>query len=123
MVYFTHSYDFILKLITYPGVLISLFSIPGSRNNGFVVLLLLLLGIVLGFIVYTFLVRTLSSWLYCRYTLNMKVTLAQAKKLNAAFSPWHPFEEWLPMKELKQIDEQLRYPAALEFLKKWEEQN
>jgi len=54
----------------------------------------------------------------------MNVELAQAKRLNDAFSPVFPLQlKWLPMKELKNIDDTNKYQIALDTYKNWEEEN
>jgi hypothetical protein len=54
----------------------------------------------------------------------LNVDLSQAKQLNGAFSPIFPLTmKWLPMKELKNIDDTIKYQTALDTYRNWDEQN
>jgi hypothetical protein len=54
----------------------------------------------------------------------MSVDLGQAKQLNDAFSPIFPLKmEWLPMDELKNIDNKDKFQIALDTYKDWDEQH
>jgi len=102
----THIYDLILKLTTLFLSIIILIPIPYLGDNGIVVVIL---GIILFFVIYNLFVRTLATYLYCKFTLKMNIDLSQAKQLNEAYSPIFPMTmKWLPMKELKNIDETIK---------------
>jgi len=117
----THIYDLILKLTTLFLSIIILIPIPYLGDNGIVVVIL---GIILFFVIYNLFVRTLATYLYCKFTLKMNIDLSQAKQLNEAYSPIFPMTmKWLPMKELKNIDETIKYQTALDTYRNWDEQN
>jgi hypothetical protein len=51
----------------------------------------------------------------------MDVSLAQAKQLNYAFSPLISTNfQWLPMTEIKGLDDNIKYEAALDTYRKWD---
>lgn len=116
----THIYDLILKSITLFLFIITLSQIPYLEDHSVFVILL---GVVLSFVLYYFFVRTLATYLYCRLTLKMRVDLTQAKQLNDAFTPIFSFDNnWLPMKELKHIDDNDKYQLAIDTYEKWAEE-
>ncbi len=53
----------------------------------------------------------------------MDVDLSQAKQLNNAFSPILPINlQWLPLRELKGMDDALKFQTALNLYSEWEEE-
>ena len=116
----THIYDLFLKLITMFLVFILLEILHLEKN----IIIHIVLAIVLFLIIYTFIFRTIATYLYCRLTLKMNVSLEQAKNLNGAFSPIFPLNfKWLPMKELKSIDNNIKYETAIGIYQKWQKEN
>ena len=66
--------------------------------------------------------RTLATFMYCKYTLKMNLSFSQAKNLNDAYTPVLPNNmEWLPMKELRDIDDPNKYQMAIDIFNKWDE--
>jgi len=54
----------------------------------------------------------------------MKLNLMQAKQLNNAFTPMSLVNmNWLPMKNLKTMDDSLKFQLALDTFKNWNEEN
>lgn len=116
----THIYDLLLKLATIFLSIVVLIQIPWLEENPIV---LALLGVLLFFVVYNYFVRTLATYLYCKFTLKMNVDLTQAKELNDAFSPLFTSPlKWLPMKELKNADDAVKYQVAIDTYNKWREE-
>lgn len=114
----THIYDLLLKMATFGLIILGFSFFPIGINNFFI---LFIIGFIMFFTVYNFILRTLATFLYCKFTLKMELTLAQAKHLNNAFSPiFPPNVKWLPMEDLKQTDSINKYEIALETLNKWE---
>jgi hypothetical protein len=114
----THTYDLILKLLTLFLSIFCLTQIPYLENNE----VSIVIGIILFFVVYNLYVRTLATYLYCKFTLKMNVDIIQAKKINGAFSPIFNIK-WLPMRELRELDEtNNKYETALSTYEKWEEE-
>ena len=99
----THVYDLLLKLATLLALVGLGVLLPVADGEvGWVIVS----ALVLYFIAYNWFVRTLSTWLYCRLTVRMELTIVQARSLNDAFTPAWPMQrEWLPMKD--------RSPSAL----------
>lgn len=99
--------------------IILLIQIPYFEDKG---MLLVLVGCIVFVILYNYLIRTFATYLYCRFALRMSVGLSQAKQLNNAFSPTFPINlKWLPMTEIKNLDNAIKYQAALDIFRKWEE--
>lgn len=117
----THIYDLILKLITLTLFIIIFAEIPYFKGNQSVVIIL---GIILFFISYNLFIRTFATYLYCKFTLKMNINLNQAKQLNDAFSPIFPLNmSWLPMNELKNIENDNKFDIAINTYNNWKEHN
>ncbi len=118
--FWTHLYDLIFKLISFAMVLAVVLSISFFEEKNVAVALIIA---VLYFLVYNYVFRTFATYLYCRLTLKMNVTLNQAKQLNNAFSPLLPTSlEWLPMRELRDMDDDVKYQVALHLYNEWIEE-
>ena len=118
--FWTHLYDLIFKLISFAMVLAVVLSISFFEEKNIAVALIIA---VLYFLVYNYVFRTFASYLYCRLTLKMNVTLNQAKQLNNAFSPLFPINlQWLPMRELRNMDDAVKYQVALHLYNEWIEE-
>lgn len=116
----THIYDLMIKLATLFLSIILFVSIPFFVDNE---LVLIILSIFISGILYIFFLRTLGSYFYSRFTLKMKINYSQAKKMNDAFSPLTLTDlNWLPLKDLKNVEEKDKYAVALERLEKWKEE-
>jgi hypothetical protein len=115
----THLYDIIVKVGT---LFLSLFILTNiqfiSDNN----VLLPVLAIIITVFAYIFYLRTLSSLLYCKFTLGININFKEAKRLNPALSP-NPFSlngyTWLPLKEIKNLDNNIKYETALRLMDNW----
>ena len=117
----THAYDLILKLITMFLAIFFLLQIPYLEDQSAIVIIL---GIILFFVIYNLFARTLATFFYCKFTLKMDIDLNQAKQLNEAFSPIFPLNmKWLPMKELKDIEDANKFQIALDTFTNWDKQN
>ncbi len=117
----THIYDLLLKIATLFVSIFILMQIPVLPDYPWV--MLFLIGAVF-FGLYFTLVRTLATYLYCRYTLKMDVNLNEAKQLNGAFTPMFSLRmKWLPMKELIKVNDASKFQMALDIYKKWDDQN
>lgn len=114
----THIYDLIVKLGTLFLSIFALTLIPFFEEQG---VLIVILSIIFSVIAYTIFLRTLGSYLYCRLTLKMPVTMKQAKTLNKGLAPI-PFQfgdfSWLPLTEVKNIDDN-KYDMALSLIDQW----
>lgn len=115
----THLYDLIAKLGTLFLALFILTNIQFISDN---CILVPVLAITITVIAYIFYLRTLSSLLYCKFTLGMNVNYKKAKVLNPALSP-NPFSlngyTWLPLKEIKHLDNNIKYETALGLMYSW----
>lgn len=115
----THIYDFVSKILSLLITVFIIIFINDYVKLGFFIFLLILL---LFIAIYILLFRTLATYLYCRYTLKMSLRYSQAKNLNDAFTPLISANmEWLPMKELRDIDNPNKYQLALDIYNKWDE--
>src|SRR5687768_10459046 len=85
-----HIYDIMLKGMS---IMIAALLIRFVPNQWIIVITSF---IAIAAILYLSL-RTVATWFYCRFTLEMKITLSQAKKLNRAFTPIFPWQKWMPM--------------------------
>src|ERR1043165_826831 len=117
MIIYTHIYDAFMKLLAIALCATLTLQIMAIDDPG----LPLLLGVLmLSVLLYYALLKTLGTWLYCKFTLKMDLTFAQARTLNGAFAPvWS--NQWLPMKELKDIDDSIKYETALKIYEHWKE--
>ena len=120
----THKYDLLVKLLCIAAV-VALF-IPVSdylELQGYPTHfgpLVFGLALVLAVIIYAILLRSVGTYLYARFTLEMPVSFAQAKKLNKAFAPLFPVGmKWLPMHELYGLPDEHKYEAALRIMDTW----
>jgi hypothetical protein len=114
----SHLYDLLLKIAALFAVIGLVLLVPGMADAHPA----LLLSMVLGgwFAAYHLVFRTLSTFLYARFTLGIPLDLSQAKALNDAFTPAWPMQrQWLPMKDLKAMDRSLRHGEALRRLAAW----
>lgn len=112
---YTHIYDLIFKLgLIFLAIIIST-QIPFLESMGFAAALVFM---VLFMGLYYLYGRTFSTYLYCRFSLKMNLTLEQAKPLNGAFSPVLSLE-WLSMKELKNVEDHLKYETTLAIYEAW----
>lgn len=116
----THLYDLVLKLVTMFLVIMLIVQVPVVGSNAFVGILLV---IILFFVSYYLLIRTLATYLYCKLTLKMNLSFKQAKKLNDAISPVFSLDmQWLPMTEIKALDDNIKYEVALNTYAIWKEE-
>ncbi len=120
--FWTHFYDLIVKF----GILfLSIFAMTSFPFYDDYAILLILTSLAISSISYIYFLRTLGSYLYCRFTLKMPVDFKQAEKLNAALSP-NPFTllglEWLPLNEVKHSEADMKFERAIELLEIWTEQ-
>ncbi|MBL7683445.1 MAG: hypothetical protein JNK00_08785 [Flavipsychrobacter sp.] len=115
----THIYDLVLKLLTITVTIIILSHTPAFENKG---ILIMGIALIIFFFSYHYFIRTFSTFLYCTLALKMKINLSQAKQLNDAFSPTLRLN-WLPMRELKNLDNNVKLETAIRILEKWRERN
>ncbi len=118
----THIYDLTVKI----GVIVlSVITFTNTPYFEYYPILLISLSFAVSIFLYLFFLRTLSSYLYCRINLKMPVSLDQAKALNDALSP-NPFSiyghEWLHLKEVKNLEDDKKYDAALQMLEQWKKE-
>lgn len=117
----THIYDLILKLFCLLAPIALLAQIPFLEQHN---ALLFVFSFILSGLSYYAFFRTLGSQLYSQLVLKMPLSFSEAKKLNAAFAPLIPFPfEWLPMKEIAQVEAHLKYEMALQILHEWQTEN
>ncbi len=116
----THIYDLILKLVTLLLSIIIMIQFPFSQNYA---VISIIIGVILFFVSYHYFIRTLATYLYCKMTLRMNVNFSEAKQLNNAFSPLFSLHmQWLPMTEIKSLNDSKKYDAALDIYKRWDEE-
>jgi hypothetical protein len=122
----THKYDLAIKIVTlvicaFIIYLITTLEIPALEDRGMLIALPI---IGLGIIFYALFFRTIGTYLYCRLVLKMKIGFKQSAALNNAFAP-NPFTnlKWLPMIEIRGLDDDKKYEVALTILKNWENDN
>lgn len=116
--FWTHKYDLIFKIVNLIISILILVELDYQDYN----VAFFIIGIMALFSIFYFLFfRTISSYLYSKFTLKMDLTFAQAKKLNGAFSPIFNYNfKWLPLKEIKNIDNDLKYKTALMIYEEWD---
>lgn len=123
----THGYDLLVKLVVlaltgfllYLGV--NILEDNGVTTYGPVFSPLLMLSIIGVFIgLYWYIFRTLSSYLYARFTLGMDISYSQAKQFNRAFTGLIPFGKWLPMTEVLYYPPEERYEKGIAILRQYE---
>lgn len=120
--FFTHLYDRLIKVVflTAGTCLIITLDLPQQMElPAFIAL------VIAMFLLHIAVLRTLGSYLYCRLRLNMPVNLRQAAALNNVLCPYpheYPGTGWLPLKEVKALDPELRYAEALKLKNSWYEQ-
>lgn len=119
--FFSHIYDNILKIATLFLCAVLSLAIPGFEDNTLFVLAFML---ALFLIVYFAFVRTVATFLYCRFTLKMPLTLSQARQLNEAVTPVFFWQmKWLPLAEIKDMEPSLKFGKTLELYAAWKETN
>jgi len=116
----THPYNLLAKFVSLLLPIFILIGIPYFEDSGIAICII---SLITGILLYVYLFRTLGNYLYCRFTLKMKISLAQTKTLNDAFAPI-PFaigSKWLPLDILSdmRIDGEEKYAIALEQMKAW----
>jgi len=123
----THTYDLLIKILLI-AVIIFLcatgtdmleaqgFIVPGNALG----ISVMCFAVVLYVGIYQFVLRTLSSYLYARWTLKMPVSFAEARTLNKAFTALAPMGRWMPMRDLLLYPPQDRYRQALAWLHRHE---
>ncbi len=120
--FWTHIYDSILKAGFWALIVVVWLNVPFLEDS---VLLGFLFSTIITFIAYIFFLRTFGSYLYCRFTLKMNISFREAEALNEALCP-NPFRffdmKWLPLKEVKSMEEDKKYQAALNLLETWSEE-
>lgn len=119
--FWTHIYDLLFKMVNLIISILILVQLPYQDYNP----AFLIIGIMALFsIFYFFFLRTISSYFYSKFTLKMDLTFAQAKKLNGAFSPIFNYNfNWLHMKEIKNLDKDLKYETAVRIYEEWDLEN
>ena len=117
----SHLYDLLVKFTSLFLVIGLVLLVPQMADAHPLPLLIVVLA---GwFAAYHFVFRALNTLLYARFTLGMPLDLSQAKALNDAFTPAWPMQrEWLPMKDLKDVEPSARHGVALERLEAWRKQ-
>lgn len=117
--FWTHIYDLIFKLITLIGTIVIMDKLTSIENNPKI---LIILSIIIAFILYKYIIRTLATYLYCKLTLKMNLNLSQAKQLNDAFSPVISRDlKWFPMTELRNMDSDNKFQIALNHYNQYRE--
>lgn len=118
---YTHLYDFLAKGLSLGVSLALIFGIPGIQEQNILVAVLI---VIPSFLSFAFFFRTFGSYCYARFNLGMDVSWSQAKKLNASLSPMFNVKtrmEWLPLKEVKNLEPEERYIKALSLTKEWQQ--
>lgn len=114
----THIYDFLLKLITAVTTLLLITQVPFTEQQPAWIILSIL---ALVFLIYHYWIRTFATYLYCRRTLRMPVSIQQAGRLDNAFTPTFSSNlKWLPMTFIKDLDDNIKYQTALDTYRQWQ---
>lgn len=115
----THYYDLLVKISILFLSIFTLNLIPFFDGHEFY---LTILSIILSTTFYILILRTFGSYLYCRITLKMAITIGEAKNLNDALSPFplqHGDLNWLPLTEIINVEHSKKYEAALILANQW----
>lgn len=118
---YTHFFDLLAKALSLGISMAVIFGIPDLPDHGF---LIATLTIIPSFLVFVLFFRTLGSYCYARFSLRMDLSWGQAKKLNAALSPMFTLKtnmEWLPLKEVKELEPEEKYNTALSLTAEWQQ--
>lgn len=114
----THIFDLFVKgIVLLCSTVFLEYVLDIDAEQWLVITSILALSVVLYYAFF----RTLGSYLYGRIRLRMPLSWRQAQSLNKALSPVFS-TEWLPMKEVKEVEMGLRYPTALELCNNWTEE-
>lgn len=114
----SHFFDLVLKMALLVVLIVAFVILPDS--TGLPRAVSVSLAIVLWLVLYMAFLRTLGTFLYCRYRLGMILTMNDAKLLNDAVTPINVFQrEWLPLKEVRGLPAQERLGAALLKVAEW----
>jgi hypothetical protein len=121
----THIYDGLFKLLSL--IIASAIIFCGDtfldkiENHYLHITVFISLLLVLFTLIFYGFFRTIGSYLYANRSLKMNITMAQAKNLNPAFSPFlFSNSDWLPMLELKDNTTDVKYNIALQHLEYWQ---
>jgi len=125
--FWSHKYDFVLKLLSLAiciGLLIPILNSldsTGSYSGRWYVFGMMAIAVVLFMGSYLLLFRTISTFAYAKFTLKMNLSFHQARTLNNAYTPLLPHNKWLPMQELRDMPDDTKYETALAILQQWED--
>lgn len=121
MLFWTHIYDLIIKLITILICMILMLDyFPLLQDNKTISIII---AVGLYFLSYHFIVRTLATFLYCKFSLGMPISIQQAQNFNNIFTPTLSTElTWMPMTEIKLLPKSERYQTALKINLEWKAQ-
>lgn len=121
--FYTHVWDLLLKCATTLSTTLlplivheHIFGI-----NADVVIPTILVGAVIGVLIYRQFVSILSSWLYARINLRVPISFSDAKELRTLFQITvgeSPRVGWFPMKEVKQLPTTERRVALMAGLRR-----
>jgi hypothetical protein len=131
MIFYSHIYDFIAKLVLVAIATALLFLIdPPYWIQGllsvwvlkksqaeFLVFLFFCIAVILPLFawVYRPLLSPAAAWCYLRFSLKTPVTWATACEVESLFRPTLKRLEWYPMKDLKTLPPEERLPELLHF--------
>jgi hypothetical protein len=110
-----------LKILNTLVITIILFdNFPMLKANKFIGILVV---VSLSLLIYHVAIRTLATFLYCRISLGIPLSLKQAKEFDDIFTPTFSTDlTWVSMSEIKKLPESERYAMASQINARWKEQ-
>lgn len=128
---YSHKYDLIAKYLlvaiavapligfefdTLTAQWVQQFDLKASQGDFILFLFGCTILVVLWFILYLPILSPLASWFYVRYTLKTPITWAMAKDLSPLLRPSLLTMEWIDMKSVKDLPEEMRIAALNHIL-------
>jgi hypothetical protein len=113
VVFYSHLWDFILKIALLLVLLILAISLHVDRSLGVAPMIAII--VVLWLVIYRQGLSTIASWLYARVSLGAPVSLVEARRLARLFQ-LDVSLKWMPLKEVKKLPKAERRGALMTAL-------
>jgi hypothetical protein len=119
MLFFTHIWDFVLKIGTILGITVMPLIVHDHifGVNADVVIPTIFAGAALSILLYRQAISILASWLYARINLGAPISFTDAKRLRCLFQ-LHSNLQWFPMKEVRRLPAGQRRAALMDAAEK-----
>ena len=123
MIFWTHIYDLLMKVISLIATAAIVICIVQSLHltRHVVGLIAASSVLVIGIPLYLFIFRTIGSLLYCRISLRAKFSFSEARQFDSVLAPMIP-QLWCPLTEVREVAEQEKFAEALRRAEFWKQE-